>query len=67
MPMLWRRVAWFASLAVAVALAAWMRSAGFGWTASLGAAAVTYVVLPFIISQLCAALVLGRIYRRMRH
>ena len=47
MPMLWRRIAWFASFAIAVALALWMRSLNFGWLATLSTAAVTYVILPF--------------------
>ena len=66
MPMLWRRIAWFASFAIAVALALWMRSLNFGWLATLSTAAVTYVILPFVISQICAAFVLGRIHSRVR-
>src|SRR5262249_10765483 len=66
MPMLWRRIAWFASFAVAVVLALWMRSVGYGWPATLGVAVVIWLVLPFVISQLCAAFVLGRIHSRMR-
>jgi hypothetical protein len=66
MPMLWRRLAWFASFAIAVALALWMRSSGYGWAATLSLAAIVWVVLPFVISQLCAAFVLGRIHGRMR-
>jgi hypothetical protein len=38
MPMLWRRIAWFTSFAIAVALAVWMQSMGFGWPARIGAA-----------------------------
>jgi hypothetical protein len=66
MPMHWRRIAWFASFALAVALAAWMRSQDYGWLASLCAAAVTYVVTPFVISQFCAAFVLRRMHRKIR-
>jgi hypothetical protein len=54
------------SFALAVALAAWMRSQDYGWLASLSAAAVTYVVTPFVISQLCAAFVLRRMHRKIR-
>jgi hypothetical protein len=43
-----------------------MRSLGYGWFATLGMAVIIWVVLPFVISQLCAAFVLGRIHRRMR-
>lgn len=66
MPMRWRRLAWFASFAIAMALTLWMRSSGYGWAATLGLAAIVWVVLPFVISQLCAAFVLGRIRARMR-
>lgn len=66
MPMLWRRIAWFASFAVAVALALWMRGLGYGWSATLVVAVLIWLVLPFVISQLCAAFVLGCIHRR-RH
>ena len=48
-----------ASFAIAVALALWMRSSGYGWAATLGVAAIVWVVLPFVISQPCAAVVLG--------
>jgi uncharacterized membrane protein (DUF485 family) len=65
MPMLWRRIAWFASFAVAVVLVLWMRSLNFSWLATLSTAAVTYVVLPFVISQACAAFILGRIHSRL--
>src|ERR1700753_2293309 len=66
MPMLWRRLAWFTSFAVAVALALWMRSSDYGWAATFSSATIVGVVLPFVISQVCAALVLGRIHGRMR-
>ena len=62
--MVWRRIAWFTSFAVAVALAVWMRHVEYGWSATLVAALLTWVVLPFIISQLCAAFVLARMHRR---
>jgi hypothetical protein len=60
MPMLWRRIAWFASFAIALVFALWMRSSDYGWPATLAVAVVIWFGLPFIISQLCAAFVLGR-------
>ncbi|HKM87198.1 MAG TPA: hypothetical protein VJX48_01200 [Xanthobacteraceae bacterium] len=66
MPMLWRRIAWFSSFAIAAALALWMRSVGYGWSGTLVVAIVIWVVLPFVISQLCAAFVLGSIHWRLR-
>ena len=66
MPMLWRRVAWFASFAAAVALALFMRSVDFGWSVVLVAALVTWIVLSLVISQLCAVFVLGRINSHLR-
>jgi hypothetical protein len=66
MPMHWRRIAWFVSSGLAIVVAWWMRSEGFGWWASLGAAAIVWVVMPFVISQLCGAVVLMRMDRRMR-
>ncbi len=66
MPLLWRRIAWFASFAIAVVLALWMRSLGYGWSATLGLSVIIWVVLPFVISQLCAAFVLRPIHGRMR-
>jgi hypothetical protein len=65
MPMLWRRIAWFVSFAIALAAGAWMRSLDFGWPATLSVAVAIWVVLPFVISQLCAAFVLGRMNRRI--
>jgi uncharacterized membrane protein (DUF485 family) len=67
MPLLWRRLAWFASFAIAVALALWMRSSGYGWLATLGLAAIVWVGLPFVIAQICAAFVLRRFHDRMQH
>jgi hypothetical protein len=64
MPMLWRRIAWFISFAVAISLALWMRTVGYGWAATIGSAFIVWVCLPFVISQLCAAFVLVRIHRR---
>jgi hypothetical protein len=61
MSILWRRIVWFASFAIAVTLAAWMRTRDFGWLTALGAAAVTWV----IISQLYAAFVLLRKHLRV--
>jgi hypothetical protein len=58
--MLWRRIAWFTSFAIAVALVLWMQSVGFGWAARIGAAVVGWV-----ISQLCAAFILMRMHRRI--
>ena len=42
-----------------------MRSSGYGWAATLSLAAMVWVVLPFVISQLCAAFVLTRMRGRM--
>jgi hypothetical protein len=66
MPIVWRRIDWFVSFPIAVLLAAWMRRRDFGWAASLGAAAGSYVVVPFLISQAGAAFVLGRGHRAIR-
>lgn len=65
MPMHWRRAAWFTSFAVAVVLAVWMRGAGYGWFATLSAAFAVWVVLPFVISQICAAFVLASMRQRI--
>jgi hypothetical protein len=66
MPMRWRRIAWFASFTIAVVVALWMRGLGYGWSVTLGVAIVIWVVLRFVVSQLCAAFKLGRIHRRTR-
>lgn len=66
MPLLWRRIAWFASFTIAVALVLWMRSTGYGWPATLGLAVIVWIVLPLVISQLCAAFVLRRMRRAPR-
>jgi hypothetical protein len=66
MPMLWRRIAWFVSFAIAVVLALWMRSMNYGWPATLGVALITWVALPLVISQACAAFSLRRFRGRMR-
>jgi hypothetical protein len=66
MPIHWGRIAWFASLSIAVLSAVWMRTVGYGWLIVLGCAMVIRVVSPFIISQVCAAFVLRRIDRGMR-
>lgn len=58
MPMIWRRVAGFTSFAIAVSLAFWMRGSGYSWFATLAAGMIVWVVLPVVISQLSAALVL---------
>jgi len=42
-----------------------MRTLGYGWSATIGAAVVVWVVLPFVISQLCAAFILARVHRRI--
>jgi hypothetical protein len=39
---------------------------GYGWPATLVVAVVIWIALPFLISQLCAAFVLGRIQSRTR-
>ena len=62
MPMQGRMIAWFVGFALAVALAAWMRSEDYGWLASLGAAAVALVV----ISQIFSTFVLWRMQRKTR-
>jgi hypothetical protein len=67
MPILWRRIAWFISFAAAVALALWMRHLEYGWPATLVVAVVAWVVLPFVISQLCAAFVLAGMHGRLRN
>jgi hypothetical protein len=66
MPLLWGRIAWFASFAIAIVATLWMRSLSYGWPATLGLAVIIWVVLPFVISQLCAAVVLWRMHRRIR-
>jgi hypothetical protein len=66
MPMLWRRIAWFIGFAIAVLVALWMRSLGYGWIATFTIAVVIWIVLPFILSQVWAAFVLGRVHSRMR-
>lgn len=66
MPVLWRRLAWFTSFAVAALLALWMRSLDYGWSATLVVAVGTWIVLPFVISQLCAAFALARMHWRLR-
>jgi hypothetical protein len=65
MPMRWRRIAWFFSFATAVVLSTEMRHLGFGWPAALGLAVIVWIVLPFVISQLCAAFILIRTQRRI--
>jgi len=65
MPIGWRRIAWFVSFVIALALAGEMRGLGFGWPATLGLAVVVWIVLPVIISQLCAAFVLLHMQRRI--
>jgi hypothetical protein len=62
--MSWRDIAWFTSFGIAVASAVWMRSLGFGWPATLGAAVVIWVGLPFVTKQLYAILVLGGVSRK---
>ena len=63
MPLFWRRIAWFASLSIALVLALWMRSTGYDWPATLASALIVWIVLSFVISQLFVARVLGRIRR----
>jgi len=38
MLMAWRRIAWFTSFAIAVAVAVWMQSSEYGWPATLAVA-----------------------------
>jgi hypothetical protein len=66
MPVLWRRFAWFTSFVSAVLVALWMRSLGYGWSATISLAVVIWIVLPFVLSQICAALVLRRMHSRIR-
>ena len=66
MPMHWRRVAWFVSFAIALALALWIRTLGYGWSTTLGAAAFVWIALPLVISQMYAAFWLAHIQRRIR-
>jgi hypothetical protein len=65
-PVAMLRLAYFTSFAIAVLLAVWMRSLGYGWLAALGAAVVVWLGSPFLISQLYAAFVLIRAQRRLR-
>jgi hypothetical protein len=66
MPMHWRRMAWFVSFALAILLIYWLRGLGYGWISSLGLGLMVWVVGSFVISQLCAALILLR-YWLWRH
>jgi hypothetical protein len=66
MPMLWRRVAWFASFGVTILVAAYMRDLNYGWLATLGVAIGAWIILPFAISQVCAAFVLRGMRRHVR-
>jgi hypothetical protein len=59
-PIVWRRVAWFVSFAIALALAAYVRILGFGPLKVAVVLLGTWILLPFIISQAWAALVLRR-------
>jgi hypothetical protein len=65
-PVVMLRLAYFTSFAIAVLLAVWMRSLGYGWLAALGAAVVVWFGSPFIISQLCAAFILVRAMARVQ-
>jgi uncharacterized SAM-binding protein YcdF (DUF218 family) len=65
-PILWRRIAGFTSFALAVLLAVSMRNLNYGWLATLAAAITVWIIFPFIISQVCAAFILGGVHRRMR-
>ena len=47
-------------------LALWLRGLSYGWPATLGLAAFTWVALPFVISQFCAVFVLRRMWRADR-
>jgi hypothetical protein len=57
MPIPWKRVAWFASFAVAVLSVLWTRSADYGWPATLAVAISDLACLA--IYSLCAAFALG--------
>lgn len=60
MPIVWRRISVFVSFAIALTLAVWLPSYGFGWASSMAIALATFIVVPFVISQLCAAFILVR-------
>jgi len=64
MLMLWRRIAWFVSFAIAVASAFWMRSLDFGWLTTFGIVLAVWVISSFVISQLCAAFLLVHLDKR---
>lgn len=63
---IWRRAAWFGSFTIAIVLAIWMRTMGYGWPATLSVALIVCLILSFVISQLFAALVLARLRRYVR-
>jgi hypothetical protein len=42
-----------------------MQNVGYSWPARIGAAVITWFILSFVISQLCAAYVLGRAHWRI--
>lgn len=65
MPILWRRIAWFVSFAATLTVAWLMRSQGFDWPASLSAATATFIILPFVISQVCAAFVIRHMNQKL--
>ena len=65
MPMLWRRITWFTSFAVALLLALSLRGLGYSWPATLSLAAAIWVGLPIVISQLSAAFILARTQSRL--
>jgi hypothetical protein len=56
----------FTSFGVAVLLALWLRSLDYGWFAALGSAIAVWIILPFVISQICAAFVLARTHRHIQ-
>jgi len=65
-PILWRRIAWFVNFVIAVAVAGETRSLGFSWPITFGVVLVVWIVLPFFISQLCAAFIVIRAGSRTR-
>jgi hypothetical protein len=59
-------IAWCASFALAMVSALWMRSLGYGWSATLAAAVVISSVPPYFISRFYAVFMLRPLQRRTR-
>jgi hypothetical protein len=51
MPILWQTITWLGIFVVTLSVAALMRIGGFNWPATIFAAIVTFLVLPFVINQ----------------